>query len=197
MRFVLENVILVSGNSSAADALTAFIRDTFHCKVTRAETAQQARGLISGSRSWELVLVNTPLSDEIGIELAEYAAQATAASCIVLVRNENYEKISGRADKSDLILVAKPFSRQLLYQVIKAVETALRRSYALYEENVRLERKIDEIRLIDKAKFRLMQYRNMTEEEAHSYLEQYAMKNRKKKSIAASEIIDKINEQYL
>ncbi|MDE5937136.1 MAG: ANTAR domain-containing protein, partial [Ruminococcus sp.] len=98
---------------------------------------------------------------------------------------------------SDIILVAKPFSKQFLYQVVKAVNSAIKRSYMLYEETVRLERKIDEIKLIDKAKFRLMQYRNMTEEEAHSYLEQYAMKNRKKKTIAASEIIDKINEQYL
>ncbi len=143
------------------------------------------------------MLINSPLADAAGIALAEYASEITAASCVVLVKSENYEKISPRADRGDIILIAKPFSKQVLHQVIKAVNTALRRSYALYEENVRLERRIDEIRLIDKAKFSLMQYRHMTEEEAHSYLEQYAMKNRKKKTVAASEIIDKINEQYL
>ena len=37
----------------------------------------------------------------------------------------------------------------------------------------------------------------MTEAEAHAYLEQYAMNKRKKKSIAALELIDRINEQYL
>ena len=45
-----------------------------------------------------------------------------------------------------------------------------------------LEEKISEIQTIDKAKFMLMQYKGMTEEEAHSYLEQYAMNKRKKKS---------------
>ena len=193
----MENVIVISSSSSAADTLSSFLKESFQCKVTIAESARQARGIISGCRSFELVVINSPLADEAGIELAEYVGEVTAASCIVLVKNENYDKISPRADKSDIILVAKPFSKQLLYQVVKAVNSAIKRSYMLYKETVRLERKIDEIKLIDKAKFSLMQYRNMTEEEAHSYLEQYAMKNRKKKTIAASEIIDKINEQYL
>lgn len=193
----MENVIVISSSSSAADTLSAFIKEFFDCHVTIAESAHHARRIISRCRSFELVVINSPLADEAGIELAEYATEVTAASCVVLVKSENYEKISPRADKSDIILVAKPFSKQFLYQVVKAVNSAIKRSYMLYEETVRLERKIDEIKLIDKAKFRLMQYRNMTEEEAHSYLEQYAMKNRKKKTIAASEIIDKINEQYL
>lgn len=193
----MEKVIVISSSSSSAENLSSFLKENFHCQVTTAESAQQARGIISSGRNFELVIINSPLSDEVGISLAEYAAEATAAGCIVLAKSENFEKISIRADKSDIILIAKPFSRQLLYQVVKAVGTAMKRSYALYEETVRLERKLDEIRLIDKAKFRLMQYRNMTEEEAHSYLEQYAMRNRKKKTIAASEIIDKIAEQYL
>lgn len=193
----MENVIVISSNSSAAESLSAFIKEFFHCQVTIAENAHKARELLSTHRTFDLVLINSPLSDEAGIELAEYAAETTAASCLVLIKSENYEKVSPRADRGDIILVAKPFSKQVLMQVIKAVNTAIRRSYALYEETVRLERKIEEIKIIDKAKFRLMQYRNMTEEEAHSYLEQYAMKNRKKKTIAALEIIDKISEQYM
>ncbi len=193
----MENVIVISSSSSAAESLSAFIREFFHCQVTIAENGRQAREILSSRRTFELVLINSPLADEAGIELAEYASEATAASCLVLIKSENYEKVSPRADRGDIILVVKPFSRQVLHQVIKAVNIALRRSYAMYEETVRLERKIEEIKLVDKAKFRLMQYRNMTEEEAHSYLEQYAMKNRKKKTIAASEIIDKISEQYM
>lgn len=193
----MENVIVISSSSSSAETLSAFIRESFHCQVTIAETARRAREILSTNRGFELVLINSPLSDEAGIELAEYASEITAASCLVLIKSENYEKVSPRADRGDIILVAKPFSRQLLYQVIKAVNISIRRSYALYEDTVRLERKIEDIKLIDKAKFRLMQYRNMTEDEAHSYIEQYAMKNRKKKTIAASEIIDRIAEQYM
>ena len=70
-------------------------------------------------------------------------------------------------------------------------------SETVYSKNLRLEEKIREIQTIDKAKFMLMEYRKMTEAEAHAYVEQYAMNKRKKKSIAALELIDKLNEQYL
>ena len=193
----MENVLIISSRKSSAEGLSVFMRDTFGCRIRTADTAQQAREIISVNRSWELVMINMPLGDESGLELAKYVAEDTAASCVIFVKAEEAEKIMDTADRSSIIVIAKPFSRQTLYQILKAVDTALKRSWSLYEETVRLERKIEEIRLIDKAKFTLMQYRGMTEEEAHTYLEQYAMKNRKKKTIAASELIDKINEQYL
>ncbi len=193
----MENVLIISSRRSSAEGLGVFMRDTFGCRIRTADTAQQAREIISVNRSWELVMINMPLQDESGLELAKYVAEDTAASCVIFVKAEEAEKIMDTADRSSIIVITKPFSRQTLYQILKAVDTALRRSWSLYEETVRLERKIEEIRLIDKAKFSLMQYRGMTEEEAHTYLEQYAMKNRKKKTIAASELIDKINEQYL
>ena len=193
----MENVLIISSRKSSAEGLSVFMRDTFGCRIRTADTAQQAREIISVNRSWELVMINMPLQDESGLELAKYVAEDTAASCVIFVKAEEAEKIMDTADRSSIIVITKPFSRQTLYQILKAVDTALKRSWSLYEETVRLERKIEEIRLIDKAKVSLMQYRGMTEEEAHTYLEQYAMKNRKKKTIAASELIDKINEQYL
>lgn len=102
-----------------------------------------------------------------------------------------------RFGKSGIIVISKPFNRSSLYQLINTIDIAIRRSWKLYEETVSLEKKIEEIRTTDKAKFMLMQYRSMTEAEAHEYLEQYAMNKRKKKSLAALEIIDKLSEQYL
>lgn len=190
----MENVLIVSSNKNAGDILTKFIKESFKCNVRTVATASEARGLASGGQTWELVMINIPLSDEHGMELAEYITENTPASCVVMIKAELAEKIMNRADKSNIIVASKPFSRQVLYQIVKAVEMAVRRTWSLYQETVRLERKISEIKLIDKAKFQLMQYKNMTEEEAHYYIEQYAMKKRKKKIIAASEIIDKINE---
>lgn len=193
----MENVLIISSNSTASESLTEFIRGSFQCDVRNASSAAEGKTIVCGNRSWELVLINLPLSDGSGLELAEFIADSTEASCIIMVKAETAERVMDRADKNGIIVVTKPFSKNVLYQIVKAVDQALRRSWSLYEETVRLERKIGEIQLIDKAKFRLMQYMNMTEDEAHSYLEQYAMKKRLKKTVAASEIIDSINEEYL
>ena len=114
-----------------------------------------------------------------------------------MIKEEQVEKVSERAEKCGIIIVSKPFSRTLLYQLVKTLDIAVTRSLKLYSENLRLEEKIREIQTIDKAKFMLMEYKGMTEGEAHAYLEQYAMNKRKKKSIAALELIDRLNEQYL
>lgn len=193
----MENVLIISSNKSAGDTLSEFIREAFGCNIRVAETAQQAKNIFSANAPCDLAVIYSPLSDEYGTSLAEYIIENTAANCVLIAKSDNAEKFRERAEKIGIITVGRPFNKSFLYQTVKTIDIAMNRSYKLYEETVRLERRIDEIRIIDKAKFMLIQYRNMTEEEAHAYLEQYAMNRRKKKVIAASEIIDKINEQYL
>ncbi|MDE6780784.1 MAG: ANTAR domain-containing protein [Ruminococcus sp.] len=193
----MENVLIISSNKSAGDTLADFMCEAFRCNIRNAETVQQAKDIFDANAPCDLAIIYSPLSDGSGNALAEYIIENTAANCILISKAENAEKFRERAEKIGIITIGRPFNKSFLYQTVKIIEITMNRSYKLYEETVRLERKIDEIRTVDKAKFMLIQYRNMTEEEAHSYLEQYAMNRRRKKVIAASEIIDKISEQYL
>ena len=193
----MENVIVVSGNKNIAESLELFFRESFGCNVKQIESASSARNLSYSDYNFDLAVINVPLPDESGLKLAEYITENSAASCLLLVKAENADNAREAVDKYGVIVIPKPFTRNAIYQTVRIVETASRRFYSLYEQTVKLERKIEEIKLVDKAKFMLMQYRNITEEEAHSYLEQYAMNKRMRKSIAASEIIDKINEHYM
>ena len=193
----MENVLVISSNKSASEALVSFLRDSFRCTPKLVESAYQAKTYLDSNPAVELTVINSPLMDESGFELAEYIIEKTAANCIFMIKDENAEKVSDKAEKIGIIVVGKPFSRTLLYQLVKTIDIAVNRSLKLYSENLRLEKKISEIQTIDKAKFMLMQYKGMTEEEAHAYVEQYAMNKRKKKSIAALAIIDKLSEQYL
>jgi len=193
----LENVLIISSNHNSEEVLSEFISESFNCVPKTAESAFRARQILESSPETELVIINAPLSEGSALELAEYIVENTIANCIIIIKQEKAEKIIERAEKNGIIVLGRPFSRNVLYQLIRTVEIAVKRSWKLYQETVRLEEQISEIKTIDKAKFMLMEYREMTEEQAHSYLEQYAMNKRKKKNIAALEIIDKISEQYL
>lgn len=193
----MENVLIISANKSAADTISAFIREAFGCEVRTAENEEQAREIFDSGAPCELALIYSPLLSGSGTALAEYIVENTAANCILIMKSETAGKISDRMGRIGVITLARPFNKTSLWQIIRTIEIAMNRTYKLYAETVRLERALDEIRLIDKAKFMLMQYRSMTEEEAHTFLEQYAMNRRKKKTAAAAEIIDKISEQYL
>ena len=193
----MEKILVVSSNKSASETLVDFLRGSFRCIPKIVETAYQAKCHLESEMMTELVMINSPLMDESGVEFAEYVIEKTTANCILLIKTETAEKIGERAEKAGIIIVGKPFSKTVLYQIVRTVDIAVNRSAELYARNARLEEKISEIQTIDKAKFMLMEYKDMTESEAHAYIEQYAMNKRKKKSIAALAIIDKLSEQYL
>ena len=59
----------------------------------------------------------------------------------------------------------------------------------LRQENVKLQSKIEEIRLVDRAKCALIQYLSMTEEQAHHFIEKQAMDMRTTKREIAEGIL--------
>ena len=193
----MEKILVVSSNKNATETLLDFLRGSFKCTPKIVESAYQAKTHLESDLLTELVMINSPLMDESGVEFAEYVTENTTANCILLIKGETAEKISERAENAGVIIVGKPFSKTVLYQIVRTVDIAVNRSAELYLRNARLEEKLNEIQNIDKAKFMLMEYKGMTESEAHAYIEQYAMNKRKKKSIAALAIIDKLSEQYL
>lgn len=193
----MEKILVVSSDQKTSEILVNILRDSFRILPKVVESAYQAKMRLESNCDYELVIINTPLMDEVGINFAQNIIEKTAANCILLVKQEIAEKISEPAEKLGIILIGKPFNKTVFYQVIKTVSIAVSRSLKLYRENMRLEEQISEIKVIDKAKFMLMEYKNMTENEAHYYLGQYAMTKRKKRSIVASEIIDKLSEYYL
>ena len=193
----MEKILVVSSNKNATETLLDFLRGSFKCTPKIVESAYQAKTMLESDLLTELVMINSPLMDESGVEFAEYVTENTTANCILFIQAEIADKRGERAEKAGVIIVGKPFSKTILYQIVRTVDIAVSRSADLYLRNARLEEKLNEIQNIDKAKFMLMEYKGMTESEAHSYIEQYAMNKRKKKSIAALAIIDKLSEQYL
>lgn len=193
----MEKVIIVSGSKTASETLLDFFNQSFQCNPRHAETASHAYTMFEANTVCELVVVNAPLPDESGLRLCEYISDNTSAFCILMVKSEKAAQLTDFADKNNIIIIPKPFSRTALYQTVKFVDISLRKYYKLGLETERLEKKLEEIRRIDKAKFMLMEYRNMSEQQAHSFLEKYAMNIRKKKSHAAYEIINKLTEEYM
>lgn len=193
----MEKILILSGSNGAAESLSGFLRDSFRCTPKILTSAYQARMALENERQTELVIINSPLIDESGIEMSKYVTKETAAVCILLLKAEKAEQLADLPERHQVILLSKPLNKPVLFQLIQTVEITIRRSQSILEENKRLEQKLRDIRTVDRAKFLMMQYQGMTEEQAHAYLEKFAMDKRKRKPIAALEIIDRINEQYL
>ena len=186
----MPGVLLVSSSEKGRDGLAALLREASITQIHMAGSGSQARRfLIQGQAS--VVVINTPLSDEFGESFALFATEQTSASVIMLVKNEQADEVAHQVENEGILVVEKPMSKALFFQAVKLSLAAQRRMMGLQSENDRLQKKIMEIRLVDRAKCLLIENRGMTETVAHRYVEKQAMDLR----ITRREVAERILEQ--
>jgi response regulator NasT len=107
----------------------------------------------------------------------------------MIVKAEDEDTVSAKVEDYGILVIPKPMNRQIFCQSVKLVTASRQRVLGLKNENLRLQQKIDDIRLIDRAKCALIQYLNMTEPQAHRYIEKQAMDMRITKKEVAGNIL--------
>lgn len=170
----MDSVLVVSGTAQGCAQLTELLKNSGNWQFVCASSGAEARrNLID--RDYALVVVNTPLPDEFGHELAATAADTGTAGVLLLVKAELADELAARVEEHGVLTVSKSISRPLFHQALKLACTVRQRVLGLRTENNRLQEKIEEIRLVDRAKCALIQYLGMTEPQAHRYIEKQAM----------------------
>lgn len=135
-----------------------------------------------------LAVVNTPLPDEFGRELALQFA-GDGIDVILLAAAAQAEKLAAGMELQGVFVLPKPLTRQNAAFALRLIRTARARTDKLAEQNRRLTKKLDEMRMLSRAKCALVRYCGMTEPEAHHVLEQRAMDARVPLKDAALEIL--------
>jgi response regulator NasT len=100
------------------------------------------------------------------------------------------EDMTSRVEKSGVICVSKPISKNMFWGALSFAEAAQNRIAMANRTIQKLQKKLEEMRLVSKAKSILMQEKQMTEPEAHHYIEKTAMDRRVPRGQIAEEIID-------
>lgn len=113
----MEKILVVSSDQKTSEILVNILRDSFRILPKIVESAYQAKMRLESNCDYELVIINTPLMDEVGINFAQNIIEKTTANCILLVKQEIFEKISEPAEKLGIILIGKPFDKTLLIRL--------------------------------------------------------------------------------
>ena len=100
-------------------------------------------------------------------------------------------QVTKRALEASLkhLLLQKPLNKALFLRTVRLAMVARRRLLEIKTENAGLHHKIEEIRLIDRAKCVLIQYLGLTEPQAHRYIEKQAMDRRVSRREVAAGIL--------
>lgn len=170
----MDNVLIISSNEQSIGLFSQLLKAERCGEIDSVKSGSEGRRLLS-EREYELVIVNAPIKDEFGDMLAVDAVQNTGAGVILIVKNELEAELESRVSKYGVFVIGKPLSKTVFYKALRLLEAMRNRMRGVRLENVKLQKKIDDIRVINRAKCILMEYLSMTEPQAHKYLERQAM----------------------
>ena len=180
-------VLVAGGNEKLCELLSEILPKNEYAFLPPAKTAGEVRRLTM-DRSVDLVILNAPLKDEFGIQLAQDLAENNMG-VLLLTGSDVSEQVSYRVEQSGVITLAKPTTRQSLYIALRAL-TALRSKLLQMEQKTKaLQQKVADIHTVNHAKWLLIQHDNMTENEAHRFIEKQAMDMRLSRREVAESII--------
>ncbi len=166
--------MIVSSTSKGHEMLCGILKTTQYSNIITAKSASEAkRKLMEGEI--DIIILNCPLSDEFGLELAEAITEETSSAVALIVRSDVLSQVEYKAEKFGAFVISKPLSKQVLHQYMKMLSATRKRMQGLQKENIKLKEKIEEIRLIDRAKHSLIEHLDMSEPKAHRYIEKQAM----------------------
>lgn len=192
----MGRAMIVSAGANSNEYLSARLNELGYARPVIVPSGTEARRrMLEGD--FELVIVNAPLPDEFGHELCAAAADQTDAGVILLAKAAAIDQLMPRMNQEGVLVVGKPFSAALFLQAVHMAAASNHRLQRLRQENDRIQAKLAQLRLISRAKCLLIQYKQMTEAEAHRLIEKQAMDTRRSRGDIAQDIIDALDSDGL
>lgn len=184
----MESALIVSNSEKINASLAEILSQASVTDITTVSNGGEARRILI-EKDFDLYIVNTPLPDEFGENLALNIASREISVVILMVKAELMDEVSDRVEDYGVITIGKPISRALFWNALKLAAATHKKIKAIHNENKKLIQKIEDIRIIDRAKCILISHFSMTEPEAHRYIEKQAMDMRITRRKVAEKIL--------
>lgn len=184
----IYSVLVVSAMDNFNSALASLLPEASYSPIQTVSNVSTAKRLLA-ERDYDFVIVNSPLPDDPGIRLAIDSCAASGTVTLLLVRSESYISIYDKVVVHGVFTLARPISRQSLLLALGWMASARERLRKIEKKTLSIEEKMEEIRLVNRAKWLLISELKMDEPHAHRYIEKQAMDMCVPKRRVAEEII--------
>lgn len=183
----MQRVLIVSGTDKIYDSFTQLLPQKEFNPVLRARNAGEARRILVSSPV-DILIINTPLSDEFGASLALDSSEGSMG-ILLIVKNEVFEQVAYKVEDEGILTIAKPNSGQVFYSAVKLL-AATHLKLTRFEKKIHtMQDKMNDIRTVNRAKWLLIENLQMTERDAHYYIEKQAMDTRLSRREVAENLI--------
>ena len=168
------SVLLVSAGEKFNRSVLDLLPESRYRPVRTVGSVGEARRALL-ERPYDIVLINTPLPDDFGTRFAIDLCNDSATGVLLFVKAEHYEEICVRVTDYGVLTIAKPTSSQMVTGAVLLLCGTRERLRRMEKKTATIEEKVEEIRLVNRAKWILIEELKMTEADAHRYIEKQAM----------------------
>ena len=143
------------------------------------------------ARTYDFVIVNKPLPDDMGVRFAVDMSGAGGCIVLLLVRAELYAQTRDKVMLQGVFTLEKLISKPAMRTALSWMAVARERLRKTEVKAVSIEEKMAEIHLVNRAKWVLIEQNKMSEPEAHRYIEKQAMDRCVSRRVIAEEILNR------
>lgn len=180
--------LLVSSSEAQTKRISALLTRARIVPFDHAGSARQAleqfdAGGIDG------VLIAEPIAGSSGQELALQLKKRHCMAVLLLAAPEHADAAAALLEQSGVLVLPSDAPESLIVQTIRLLTAVRIQLEQMQHKTEKLEAKVADIRIINRAKLLLVQHLQMTETEAHKYIEKQAMDTSMRRRTIAENII--------
>ncbi|MCH5198289.1 MAG: ANTAR domain-containing protein [Oscillospiraceae bacterium] len=182
------SVLIVSSAESFNSAIFSLLSKSKYNPVRFASSISEAKRVYT-ERSFDFVIINSPLPDDIGTRFAIDTCNSKGSVVLLMVRNELHEEIHDKIAEHGVFTLPLPTSKTTILTALSWMSSAREWQRKTEKKTLSIEEKMEEIRLVNRAKWLLISELKLDEQGAHRYIEKQAMDRCISKRSVAEEII--------
>lgn len=185
---VMKKALIVSKTEASIKAIAQLLSTENYENVDCTVSTEDGREKVLDTE-YDLIVINTPLSEESGIDFSIFCADNTKSCVILVVQQEKAMEVASMVDSYGVLVIQKPVNKHLFHHYMIFTQCFKERLLSVESENKQLKSKLEEVKIVNRAKLLLMQCLSMTEKQAHRYIEKQAMDMRTNKLTVAKQVI--------
>ena len=168
------SVLLVSASETFNETLLSLLRESGVGPSKTVSNISAAKRAIA-ERAYDFVIVNAPLPDDMGVRFSIDVCSSGTCVVLLLARSELFDEIHGEVTPHGVFTLAKPIAKPMMRTALSWMASARERLRSAEKKTLSIEEKMAEIRLVNRAKWALIEREGMSESDAHRFIEKQAM----------------------
>lgn len=185
----MKKILVCASSEKNTEALSSLLQDLVSAEIFAAESPEKAYLQLVQEPETDLVIVLSPLKHEQGSALALGIVEKHGIPVLLVADQQTAERSECVLSRQGITVVTRPVDKKVFAGAVQALLSAGSLIRSLRSRSAQLQDKLDEMRLVNRAKAMLISNLRMTEAQAHRYIEKQAMDLRQSRRSIAQNIL--------